>query len=164
MCAQEPSTSPPNRYSNTVLRPGSLCVIQAGSLENHLDLDPMRPAFLVEESGSEKKKQTKKKDNKHSTGFFRAGGDFIHVFCSHIGNDTKNKTHKQIFGTRPVPGQSRKFVYVYVFFLSLTYCPRRNYYRINSGKGGSGNFSDFFTGINSFQTDSSNLSCKKSKA
>ena len=31
------------------------------------------------------------------------------------------KTHKQNFGTHPVPGQSRKFVYVYVFFLSLRY-------------------------------------------
>ena len=26
------------------------------------------------------------------------------------------KTHKQNFATRPDPGQSRKFVYVYVFF------------------------------------------------
>ena len=39
-------------------------------------------------------------------------------FFSPIRNDPK-KTHKQIFGTHPVPGQSRKFVYVYVFFLSL---------------------------------------------
>ena len=29
-------------------------------------------------------------------------------------------THKLIFGTHPVPGQSRKFVYVSVFFLSLS--------------------------------------------
>ena len=29
---------------------------------------------------------------------------------------TRKKTHKQNFGTHPVPGQSRKFVYVYVFF------------------------------------------------
>ena len=29
------------------------------------------------------------------------------------------KTHKQNFGIYPVPGQSRKFVYVYVFLLSL---------------------------------------------
>ena len=36
-------------------------------------------------------------------------------FFSPIRNDPK-KTHKQIFGTHPVPGQSRKFVYVYVFF------------------------------------------------
>ena len=46
----------------------------------------------------------------------------------------------------------------------LPYCPRRNYYWINSEKGGSNNFQDPFTGINRFQTDSSNLSCKKSKA
>ena len=31
----------------------------------------------------------------------------------------KQKKHKQNFGTHPVPGQSCKFVYVYVFFLSL---------------------------------------------
>ena len=33
----------------------------------------------------------------------------------------KKKPHinKLIFGTHPVPGQSREFVYVYVFFLSL---------------------------------------------
>ena len=31
---------------------------------------------------------------------------------------TRKKTHKQNFGTHPIPGQSRKFVYVYVFFLS----------------------------------------------
>ena len=39
-------------------------------------------------------------------------------FLSPIRNDPK-KTHKQIFGTHPVWGQSCKFVYVYVFFLSL---------------------------------------------
>ena len=33
----------------------------------------------------------------------------------------KKHTHKQNFGTHPVPEQSRKFVYVYVFFLSLIY-------------------------------------------
>ena len=32
---------------------------------------------------------------------------------------TRKKTHKQNFGTHPVPGQSRGFVYVYVFFLFL---------------------------------------------
>ena len=32
---------------------------------------------------------------------------------------TRKKTHKQISGIHPVPGQSRKFVYVYVFFFSL---------------------------------------------
>ena len=40
-------------------------------------------------------------------------------FFSPIRNDPK-KTHKQNFGAHPVPGQSRKFVYVYVFFLSLS--------------------------------------------
>ena len=35
----------------------------------------------------------------------------------------EKKTHKQLFGTHPVPGQSRKFVYVYVFFLSLIFEP-----------------------------------------
>ena len=44
------------------------------------------------------------------------------------------------------------------------YCPRRNYYWINSEKGGSSNFQDLFTGTNRFQTDSSNLSCAGSKA
>ena len=44
------------------------------------------------------------------------------------------------------------------------YCPRRNYYWINSEKGWSSNFLNFFTGINCFRTDSSNLSCKKGKA
>ena len=39
-------------------------------------------------------------------------------FFSPIRNDPK-KTHKQLFGTHPVPGQSRNFVYVYVFFLFL---------------------------------------------
>ena len=43
---------------------------------------------------------------------------------SPIRNGPK-KTHKQIFGTHPVPGQSCKFVYVYVFFLSLNDSRRR---------------------------------------
>ena len=43
------------------------------------------------------------------------------------------------------------------------YCPRRNHYWINSGKGGSCNFKAAFTGINSLIIDSSNLSSKKSK-
>ena len=43
------------------------------------------------------------------------GGNFVYVFfLAH--KDWPEKTHKQIFGTHPVPGQSRKFVYVYVFF------------------------------------------------
>ena len=36
------------------------------------------------------------------------------VFSPPIRNDPKK--HKQLFGTHPVPGQFRKFVYVYVFF------------------------------------------------
>ena len=46
-------------------------------------------------------------------------------FFSPIRNDPKKKkknSHKQLFGTPPVPGQSRKFVHVYVFFLSLKTC------------------------------------------
>ena len=41
-------------------------------------------------------------------------------FFSPIRNDPK-KTHKQYFGTHPVPGQSRQSIYVYVFFLSLIF-------------------------------------------
>ena len=44
------------------------------------------------------------------------------------------------------------------------YCPRQKYYWINSEKGGSSDFQDLFTEINRFQTDSSNLSCKRSRA
>ena len=70
----------------------------------------------------ERKKHIKKKTRKHNfhgivPGFW---GEFcLCVFFSPIRNDPKKKTHKQIFGTHPVPGQSRKFVYVDVFFLSL---------------------------------------------
>ena len=46
------------------------------------------------------------------------GGQSVYVFFSPIGNDPK-KTHKQLFGTHPVPGQSRTFVYFACFFLSL---------------------------------------------
>ena len=68
----------------------------------------------------ERKKPIKKKKhvNKIFTGLSRDfWGEFVYVFCSPIGNGPK-KTHKQNFGTHPVPGQSREFVYVYVFFLS----------------------------------------------
>ena len=41
------------------------------------------------------------------------------LFFSPLRNDPKKKTHKLHFGTHPVPGQSHKFVYVYVF------CPRK---------------------------------------
>ena len=43
------------------------------------------------------------------------------------------------------------------------YCQRRIYYRINSEKGGS-SYLKKSTGMPSFQTDSSNLSCKKAKS
>ena len=69
----------------------------------------------------ERKKHIKKKTRKQIfhgivPGFW--GGILFMCFSSPIRNDPK-KTHKQNFGTHPVPGQSRKFVYVYVFFLSL---------------------------------------------
>ena len=70
--------------------------------------------------GSEKthtKNQTRKQ-NFHGIlpGFW---GGFVYVFFSPTRNDPK-KTHKQNFATRPIPGQSRKFVYVYVFLFSLS--------------------------------------------
>ena len=46
------------------------------------------------------------------------------------------KTHKQNFGTHPVPGQSRKFVYVYVLLLSLTLV---GYTKLHVPDGGGGN-------------------------
>ena len=49
-------------------------------------------------------------------------------------------------------------------YYDVVYCPRQNYYWIISEKGGSSNFQDLFTGINRFQTDSSNLSCQRKKA
>ena len=43
-------------------------------------------------------------------------------FFSPIRNDPKKKAHKQIIGTHPVPGQSRKIcLCLCVFFLSLTF-------------------------------------------
>ena len=61
----------------------------------------------------------KKHINRISTGFSRDfWGDFVYVFGSPIRNYPE-KTHKQFFATHPDQGQSRKFVYVYVFFLSL---------------------------------------------
>ena len=69
-------------------------------------------------SGSEKKhiKKKTRKQNFHGIVLGFWGGFCLCVFFSAIRNDPK-KTHKQNFGTRPVPGQSRKCVYVYVFFL-----------------------------------------------
>ena len=60
---------------------------------------------------------------------------------------------KQLFQREGQVGDTRTII---------TYCPRRNYYWINSEEGSS-NFQDLFTEINLFQTDSSNLSCKGSK-
>ena len=42
------------------------------------------------------------------------GGLCLCIFLPHM--ERPEKTHKQDFGTHPVPGQSRKFVYVHVFF------------------------------------------------
>ena len=68
----------------------------------------------------ERKKHIKKKTRKQNfhgivPGFL--GGILFMCFFLPLRNDPK-KTHKQNFGTHPIPGQSRKFVYVYVFFLS----------------------------------------------
>ena len=54
--------------------------------------------------------------NKLFTGLPRVfvEGVLIMRFFSPIRNDPK-RTHKQNFATRPVPGQSRKFVYVLLF-------------------------------------------------
>ena len=75
--------------------------------------------------GERKKTHKEQKHvNKISTWLSRDfGGDFVYVFFLPLRNDPK-KTHKQNFGTHPVPGQSRKFVYVYVFFLSLSFDPQ----------------------------------------
>ena len=55
------------------------------------------------------------------TGLSRILGVILFMcFCSPIRNDPK-KTHKQNFATHPVLGQSRKFVYAYVFFHSLNF-------------------------------------------
>ena len=37
-------------------------------------------------------------------------------FSPPVRNDPKKTAHKQNFATHPVPGQSREFVYVHVFF------------------------------------------------
>ena len=68
----------------------------------------------------ERTKKHIKKEQKHIKtknihgivpGFFL--GDFLYVF-SLPHKDDPRKTHKQILATHPVPGQSPKFVYVYV--------------------------------------------------
>ena len=68
------------------------------------------------------KQHIKKKTRKPTFHGIVAGfwGGFVYVFFSPTRNDPKKKkTHKQNFATHPVPGQSREFVYVYAFFLSL---------------------------------------------
>ena len=54
--------------------------------------------------------------NKMFTGLSRDFGGILWGFVFLPTRDDPKKTHKQLFGTHPVPGQSRKFVYVYVFF------------------------------------------------
>ena len=55
--------------------------------------------------------------NKIFTGLSRdLWGDFIYVSFPPHKKWHEKSTHKHIFGTHPNPGQSRKFVYVYVFF------------------------------------------------
>ena len=62
-------------------------------------------------------KQTKKKHiNKNFTGLSRDLFGGILFMCLLPIRNKKTHTHKQLFGTHPVPGQSRKFVCVYVFF------------------------------------------------
>ena len=66
-----------------------------------------------------------RKQNVHGIvpGFW--GGGTLFMCFSPIRKDPK-KTHKQNFGTHSVPGQSRRFVYVYVFFIhSLNQKPER---------------------------------------
>ena len=79
------------------------------------------PALVVYKNPSPKKTHKEKHVNKSFTGLSRdfLGGTLFMCFFAPIRNDPK-KTHKQNCGTHPVPGQSRKFVYVYVFFLALT--------------------------------------------
>ena len=54
--------------------------------------------------------------NKIVTGLSR---DFLGDFACVFFPPQKEWPKKKTLGTHPVPGQSRKFVYVYVFFLSL---------------------------------------------
>ena len=75
------------------------------------------PLFLGG-GGEGKKEHIKKKSKQNFHGIvpgFWGGGVCLCVFLCPTRNDPK-KTHKQIFGTHPVPGQSRKFVYVYTCF------------------------------------------------
>ena len=60
--------------------------------------------------GSEKKR---KQNVRRIVPGFGGGGFCLCVLFSPIRNDPQ-RTHKQLFDTRPVPGQSPKIVYVYV--------------------------------------------------
>ena len=65
-----------------------------------------------------KKQGREKQINKIFAGLSRDffwGGDFVYVLFSPKRNDPR-KTHQQNVATHPVPGQSRIFIYVYVFF------------------------------------------------
>ena len=77
-------------------------------------------------SGSEKKNTFKKEKriNKMFTRLSWILGCILFVCFLPIGNDPK-KTHTQTSGTHPIPGQSRKFIYVCVFslfFVTLSMC------------------------------------------
>ena len=75
--------------------------------------------FAVQKIGSEKNTYRTKHVNKFFTGLsWDFWGNSVYV-CFLPHQEWPEKTHKQIFGTHPVPGQSRKFVYVYVFFLQF---------------------------------------------
>ena len=54
----------------------------------------------------------------HKQNFHGIVPEFLFMCFLPIRNDS-NKTHEQIVATHPVPGQSRTFVYVYAFILSL---------------------------------------------
>ena len=64
-----------------------------------------------------KEKSTETKFSRDCPGIF---GEFCLcvLFLHHKERPEQKKTHKQNFATRPIPGQSHKFVYVYVFFFS----------------------------------------------
>ena len=76
---------------------------------------------MAEINRKRKNNKEQKHINKIFTGLSRDFGEnFVYVFFSPIRNDPKQKKHiNKFLAPTPVPGQSRKFVYVYVFFLSL---------------------------------------------
>ena len=72
------------------------------------------PAVLSRERKKHIKKKTRKQNFQGIVPGFWGGISFM-CFFSPIRNDPK-KTHKQLFGTHPVPGQSRTFVYMFMCF------------------------------------------------